>query len=101
MLDGSWVSEGRSLLLHIIDTPWWPTRPNGLMATLALASTRAPSRNASLISLFVGVPLGSSANADSSTPSHGKATMPPPYAEIGTRAPASGKTRAPFRNCVR
>src|SRR5438034_759508 len=63
MLDGSWVREKRSLLLHVACTPCWPTRSNGLTENLALASTITPARNAAVAALVVGGPLGSRARA--------------------------------------
>src|SRR5262245_40210868 len=60
-----------------------------------------PFRNASVMSLLRGVPSGSTADAASTRRSHGMPTIPPPYVEIGTSAPAIGKVRAVFSNWVR
>ena len=48
------------------------------MVTRPSAPTATPSRKASEMSLFVGVPLGSSTEAVKMAPSQGRTTMPPP-----------------------
>src|SRR5215470_11198760 len=67
MFVGSWLSASRVLSLHMPSSCWCPTRPNGLIVTLPPATTVKPSWKASLMSLLVGVPLGSSRSADIST----------------------------------
>ena len=71
------------------------------MATWPLAMTIAPSSNASEMSLFVGVPLASSAMAVRMTPSHGRATTPPPYPDITMRSAAIGNASAVYMNWLR
>ena len=53
------------------------------------------------MSLFVGVPSASSAMAERMTPSHGRATTPPPYPENTMRSPAIGNVSAVFMNWLR
>jgi len=72
-----------------------------LIVTLPVAMTVAPSSKASEISLFVAVPLASAAMAEKTAPSHGRTTMPPPYADIGARARAMGKLGEAFMNWLR
>ena len=72
-----------------------------MIVTLPPATRVMPSSNASVKSLSVGVPLGSSTSTDMRTFSNGSTMIPPPKAEIGTRSIDVGNTSPVFKNCVR